>query len=130
MEDNLVKTNHIVLDVRDDIELEENPDALVVSKRMRKELGKGRPVTEAMVLGACMGYGYAVKDLQEKINKIKKEQRTMSKQNCGGKSCGWTGNDCTCNLGLEECPDREGEHKFVPCDEWSATCTCGAVEKN
>lgn len=23
------------------------------------------------------------------------------------------------------CPDHPEGHRFVPCDEWSATCTCG-----
>lgn len=27
-----------------------------------------------------------------------------------------------------ECPDRVDGHKFLPCDEWSETCTCGAMQ--
>ena len=42
-----------------------SPDALSVSKRIRKELGKGRPITENMVLGACMGNDYARQDILE-----------------------------------------------------------------
>jgi len=26
----------------------------------------------------------------------------MKKENCGGKNCGWIGDECTCNLGYEE----------------------------
>jgi hypothetical protein len=27
-----------------------------------------------------------------------------------------------------DCPDRENGHRFIPCDEWPATCTCGKQE--
>lgn len=27
-----------------------------------------------------------------------------------------------------ECPDHDEGHRFVACDEWGATCTCGATE--
>lgn len=28
----------------------------------------------------------------------------------------------------QACPDHGLEHRFIPCDEWPATCSCGATE--
>lgn len=27
-----------------------------------------------------------------------------------------------------DCPDHKDGHHFIPCDEWSATCSCGKTE--
>ena len=55
-------------DIREKVESKIKPDALDISKRLRKELGKGRPVTESMVLGACMGFDYALKDVLKQLS--------------------------------------------------------------
>lgn len=41
--------------------------------------------------------------------------------------------ECGCKEFEEQETQKEkcarGEHNFIECDEWSKTCTCGAVEK-
>jgi len=44
-------------------------------------------------------------DLSNPPMNTKREMK--HKENCGGKVCGWVGDECTCNLGYEEKESRE-----------------------
>lgn len=31
---------------------------------------------------------------------------------------------------ISECPDHEDGHHFIPCDDWSSTCSCGEMQRD